>query len=68
MESLQLYRVFPKQAPELEFHIIASGIIKKGLLVTDGIYVLDAGTELSLWIGKKAWIELKNAATESLII
>lgn len=66
LECLQLYRVFPKMAPELESHIVATGKIKKELLVTDGIYILDAGTELSLWIGKKSWNELRDAATTFL--
>ncbi len=65
-DVLQLYRVFPKIAPELESHIVASGKIKKELLVSDGIYILDASTELSLWIGKKSWSELRDVATTFL--
>lgn len=59
-----LYRVFPKIAPDLESHIVEVGNIKKSMLVSDGCYVLDCGVELYLWIGKKAWADLKKIATE----
>ncbi|KAJ3258638.1 hypothetical protein HK103_003427 [Boothiomyces macroporosus] len=56
--------VFPKIAPDLESHIVEVGNIKKSMLVSDGCYVLDCGVELYLWIGKKAWADLKKIATE----
>ncbi|KAJ3301510.1 hypothetical protein HDV03_000707 [Kappamyces sp. JEL0829] len=64
LQFVDLYRVFPKIAPELESHIVATGKLKKSLLVTDGIYILDVGTEISLWVGKEAWSELRAISTE----
>ena len=66
LQFLDLYRVFPKIAPDLESHIIASGKLKRSLLVSDGIYILDGGTELSLWIGKESWAQLRIVSTELL--
>ena len=66
MEVLQLYKVFIKQSPEPESHIIATEKIKKELLTTEGVYILDVSTEISIWIGKNAQNELKEAATDLL--
>jgi Gelsolin repeat len=67
--TLDLYRVFPKMAPELEDHILASGSkLKKGLLVADGVFILDAGTEISLWIGKEALPEARSSSNKLLSV
>ncbi|KAI8923913.1 hypothetical protein BC831DRAFT_403171, partial [Entophlyctis helioformis] len=66
MAPHRLYRVFPKMAPELESHIVAAQVIRRSVLVSDGCYVLDAGVELFLWIGKNAWPQLRAMATELL--
>jgi hypothetical protein len=68
-QTLDLYRVFPKMAPELEDHILASGgKIKKNLLASDGVYILDAGTEIYLWIGKEAWPEIRSLSNQLLSV
>jgi hypothetical protein len=56
---LILYRVFPKLAPDLESHVVGTGKLKKGMLISDGCFVLDTGAELYLWIGKHSWKELR---------
>ncbi|XJO75768.1 hypothetical protein BDV3_006392 [Batrachochytrium dendrobatidis] len=61
-----LYRVFPKIAPQLESHQVATGDISRSLLVSDGCYILDVGVELFLWLGKNAWPQLRSMATELL--
>eukprot|EP00842_Homolaphlyctis_polyrhiza_P003903 jgi/Hompol1/4513/HPOL_003677-RA len=61
-----LYRVFPKIAPEIESHIVAVGKLRRAVLFSDGCYILDAGVELFLWLGKNAWPQLRSMATELL--
>lgn len=68
-QTLDLYRVFPKMAPELEDHILASGAkLRKAMLASDGVYILDAGTEISVWIGKEAWQEIRSLSNQLLSV
>ena len=64
LQFVDLYRVFPKLAPDLDSHIVGSRKLRKNLLVTDGIYILDVGTEISLWVGKGAWPMIRSISTD----
>lgn len=63
-----LYRVFSTLAPNLESHIIASGQIKRSLLMNNGCYIIDAGVEFFLWIGNDVHPELRLVANDLLTV
>lgn len=61
-----LYKVSSKIDPDLEKHIVLSGDIKKSVLADNACYILDAGVEFFLWIGKNADTSLKVKANEMI--
>ncbi|KAJ3179253.1 hypothetical protein HDU85_004944 [Gaertneriomyces sp. JEL0708] len=61
-----LYRAFNEINSDLDAHIVAKGRFRRALLASDGAYILDAGVELFMWIGKAASSSVRAAATELL--
>ncbi|KAJ3144787.1 hypothetical protein HDU89_007751 [Geranomyces variabilis] len=61
-----LYRAFEDLSDEVDTHIVKVGKLARAMLVSDAAYVLDAGVELFLWIGKNAPLDLRGMATELL--
>ncbi|KAJ3169847.1 hypothetical protein HDU88_000487 [Geranomyces variabilis] len=61
-----LYRAFEDISDEVDTHIVKVGKLARAMLVSDAAYVLDAGVELFLWIGKNAPLDLRGMATELL--
>ncbi|KNC98336.1 uncharacterized protein SPPG_06729 [Spizellomyces punctatus DAOM BR117] len=61
-----LYRAFEDLSEDVASHVVSNGKLKRGMLVSDAAYVLDAGVELFLWIGKAASMDLRASATELL--
>ncbi|KAJ3146964.1 hypothetical protein HDU86_008325 [Geranomyces michiganensis] len=61
-----LYRAFEDLSDEVDTHIVKVGKLARAMLVSDAAYVLDAGVELFLWIGKNAPLDLRQMATELL--
>ncbi|KAI9096258.1 hypothetical protein DFS34DRAFT_643175 [Phlyctochytrium arcticum] len=60
-----LYKASEDLSGDLSAHVVSKdGKLSKKMLATDGAYVLDAGVELFLWIGKGTTMDLRGAATE----
>ncbi|KAJ3039289.1 hypothetical protein HDV00_012377 [Rhizophlyctis rosea] len=53
-----LYRAFDELSDDITSHTVSEGRLKRGMLVSDGSYVLDAGVELFLWLAEDAEIEV----------
>ncbi|KAI8904251.1 hypothetical protein DFJ77DRAFT_484554 [Powellomyces hirtus] len=61
-----LYRAFEDLSEDVGTHVVKVGKLARAMLVSDAAYVVDAGVELFLWIGKNASLELRGMATELL--
>ncbi|KAJ3289119.1 hypothetical protein HK104_007716, partial [Borealophlyctis nickersoniae] len=61
-----LYRALEDLSDDVLSHTVSHGKLKRGMLVSDGCYVLDAGVELFIWIGKSTTLACRQAATELL--
>ncbi|KAJ3055681.1 hypothetical protein HK097_009729 [Rhizophlyctis rosea] len=61
-----LYRAFNELSDDILSHTVSQGRLKRGMLDTEGSYVLDAGVELFLWLGKAASVACRGSATELL--
>ncbi|RKO99710.1 hypothetical protein CXG81DRAFT_14153, partial [Caulochytrium protostelioides] len=61
-----LYRASLSLADDLETHLVGRGTLLRAQLQSDQTYVLDGGTELFIWLGKRAEPERRLAAQELL--
>ncbi|KAJ3013051.1 hypothetical protein HKX48_005942 [Thoreauomyces humboldtii] len=61
-----LYRAFEELSEDTGSHVVKIGKLNRAMLVSDSAYVIDAGVELFLWIGKNAPLNLRGMATELL--
>ena len=66
--KFQPNRAFNELSEDILSHTVSQGRLKRGMLDTEGSYVLDAGVELFLWLGKAASVACRGSATELLAV
>jgi Gelsolin repeat len=62
-----LYRV-TSVIEDIEKHVVGKGLLKKELLKEDGCYIVDAGVEIFMWMGKEADPLLKSSTNDFLSV
>ena len=61
----ELYQVLAKPDSD-KLNSVATGVLRRSMLISSLCFVVDAGVELFLWLGKASTIQCKTAATELL--